>query len=249
MTELTRIHEILIGLEDGVVSCRPHVSLVQIFRLVIDQLTPHLDISTIGIIARTCKSLSVMTSDVTFLDYLLRLIPSSNSEQTRRRFLIPRTAPICRISRGLYSQSDSLHLAIQKYGGMNEFRYAVEKRRIMTIKRRNQKRERLLQATIARMRRSIMVTDAMEVLGLPADTHLLYPPAILFINNIPPIPMILAEIRLARIVETVCWLFYLRNYTDFYEACETRREIMGDYPGLTRDVSDDYEKPLKWPWL
>ena len=94
-----------------------------------------------------------------------------------------------------------------------------------------------------------MVTDAMAVLGLPANTHLIYAPAILFVNNVPPVPEWMEEHQLEIIVENVCWLYYLSTYTDFREQCEIRGDMMGEYPGLVRDVLQDYAKPPIYPWL
>ena len=110
-------------------------------------------------------------------------------------------------------------------------------------------RERLFVANAARMKRSDMVKDAMAVLGLPSNTHLIYAPVVLFVNNVPPVPEWMEEHHLALIVENICWLYYLNNYTDFYEARELRREVMGDYQGLVRDVLQDYAKPSIYPWL
>jgi hypothetical protein len=272
MTEPSYIHALIQGLDDGVGTnyvspyivqrrirkatplsrsshTRPLFNILQLFRIVMDQLVPHLDLSAIGVMARTCKSLRVMTSDGIFLRYILRLLPQSNCKETRRRFLIPSSMPLCRIARGVYSQSCSLLRAIETHGGMDGFRTAVAKRRIVTIKRRKMSHDRFLLVLVARKRRMTMLTDAMEVLGLPHSAHMSYPPSMLFVNNVPPIPLEIEEFRLSRIVECVCWCHYLRSYTNFHEACETRREVMGDYPGLERDVVEEYDRPEAWPWL
>ena len=234
-------------LQDGVIGPVPDV--VHLFSVVIDLFMPHLNILTLGLMAQTCKSWRVMTSHVELLNYFLRLMPPSNSEATRLRFLIPRAMPLHRISRGFYSQPHSFILAIQKYGGLKGFRAAVEKRRVMTNNRRECQRNRLAAATAARVKRSGLVTDAMTVLGLPANTYMAFTPAILFVNNVPPLPKWMEEHQLAKIVDQVCWLHYLSNFTDFHEQCEVRIEIMGDYPGLFRDVMYDYTRPSIYPWL
>ena len=264
MTELSHVHGLVQALGDGDLrkggggfdlgdgdlrKGGGGFDLVQLFRLVMDQIVPHLEISTIGMMGRTCKSLRGMTSNETFLNYMLRLLPHSNSLQTRRRFLIPRSMPLHRITRGFYSQPHSLLLAIDKYGGMKGFRTAVEKRRIVTTTRRNMANVRFAQREAGRMRRLDMVTDAMKVLCLPPNTRYKYPLTMLFVNNVPPVPQEMETYRIIRIVEGMCWLHYLTTYTDFHEACDNRREIMGDYPGLVRDVVEDYDRPTKWPWL
>ena len=246
------VHELVNGLDDAVVPGGSHKGVSHLnllLRVVLDHLMPHLDISSIGMMARTCKSLRVMTSNGTLLDHLLLLLPQINSEQTRRRFLIPRSVALRRISRGVYSQPHGLKLAIDKYGGMDGFRKAVQKRHTLTIKRRKLVYDRYVQKLVTRANRLTVVSDAFEVVGLPPGTHLSYPAAILFVNNIPAVNIEIEDYRLSRIVECACWLYYLHHYTDFCERCESRREIMGDYPGLERDILQEYDKPLVWPWL
>ena len=247
MTDCFRVHEIFHALDnDGVVG---NVKLIRIIPILFETFVQYLDIQTCSMISRCCKSLRPITSDVFFLEYLLRMLPQTNSEQTRHRFLIPRSKELLRLSRGSYSQSHSLHLALQKYGNLDGFRAAVEKRREMLKVRRKRIEDRELAVYISRTRRAKMLRDAVDVLGLPVESHLFNATALLFMNNVPPIPQILEENRLARIMETMCWLYYLRTYTGFHEQCETRLEIMGDYPGLERDISLEYEKPSVWPWL
>jgi hypothetical protein len=250
MTALAHVHVLVQGI-DNMVYIRPPldaVSVTRIMSLVMDQIVPHMDLSTIGMLAQTCKSFQALTSNVGLLDYLMHLLPQKNSETTRRCFLIPRSMPLSRISRGLYSQAHSFHSAIQKYGGMHEFRDAVERRRKLTVKRRDMMHARAMIEETSRGRRMQLVINAVEVLMLPV-LYRYHSSATLFVNNIPPIHASLEETRLSFIMENMCWVEYLVVHTDFRVQCVHRRELLGDYEGLERDVMGQFVKPDVWPWL
>jgi hypothetical protein len=251
MTELLRIHAIIDRLDDGVVlppDPEAGLNITQVLCVVMDQVVPHLDLASVGMLARTCKSLRTMTTDVPLLDYLMRLLPAKNSEDTRRVFLVPRCVPLARISRGMYSQSHGLHSAIQKYGGMEAFREAVESRRRLTLKRRTMSYKRAVDALAQRARRAAMVSNAVTVLRLPPEAHY-HPSARLFVNHVPPIAVEQEEVRLTFIMDRICWMHYLAMYTNFTDQLATRREVMGDYPGLANDVMQEFVRPGVWPWL
>jgi len=250
MVVLARVH-VLVQMFDG----REHVagapsvmSVTQLMSVVIDHIVPHMDLSTIGMLAQTCKSFQALTSDIGLLDYVMHLLPQRNSKATRRRFLIPHSTPLSRISRGLYSQAHSLHSAIQKYGGMHEFRDAVMRRRKLTIRRREMVHTRAAIERTSRERRLHMVINAVDVLMLPVLSRY-RAAATMFINNVPPIHESLEEGRLSVILDNMCWAHHLVFHTDFSEQCEIRRELVGDYEGLERDVMNGIIRPDVWPWL
>jgi hypothetical protein len=250
MTELTRVHAIIERLDDGVVILDPcaGMNVTRVLCVVMDQIMSRLNLHTVGMLAQTCSSLRIMTTDVHLLDYILHLIPGKNSEDTRRVFQIPRSIPLSRISRGLYSQAYSFHSAIQKYGGMNAFRDAVDSRRLVTRKRREITRARMTIAQALRDRREKLVTDAVLVLRLPPASRF-HPSASLFINNVPPVMVHQEEVRLAFVIDRVCWMHYLVTYTDFTDKYEALQDVMGEYPGILRDVMDQFARPDVWPWL
>ncbi|KAJ1464620.1 hypothetical protein T484DRAFT_1757967 [Baffinella frigidus] len=250
MAALAHVHVLVQGI-DVMVHVTGVPSVVDVTRIIsvaFDHILPHMDLSTIGMLAQTCKSFRALTSDVGLLDYVMRLLPQRNSHATRRCFLIPRSMPLSRISRGLYSQAHSLHSAIQKYGGMHEFRGAVRRRRELTIKRRAMLYIRTAVERASRGRRLQMVIHAVDVLKLPVLSRY-RASAALFINNVPPIHESLEEDRLSVILDNMCWVHHLFFHTDFCEQCESRRELVGDYEGLERDVMDGIVKPDVWPWL
>jgi hypothetical protein len=245
---VTHIHLLLQGVDESSQDSLIIVNMKQVISFVMDHILPHMFLATVGLLAQTRKSFRFLTSDVPFLGYLMKLLPLQNSECTRRCFLLPRPVSLFRISRGMYCQAYSLHSAIQKYGGLHNFRVAVERRRKLTIKRREMRSKRALVAKTSRDRRLQMIINAVDVLMLPVHYrhHTL---ATLFINNIPPIPVSFEEERISVIVENICWVQYLVNYTDFCEQCENRRGQIGEYEGLERDVMHEFTKPEIWPWL
>ena len=250
LSTMTHVHSIVQGIDcnDTHFDRISVVNFIKITSLVVDHVIPHLNLSTLGMLAQTCKSFRKLTTDVTAVDYVIKLLPQRNSRDTRRCFLIPRSVPLLKISRGVYSQAHSFHSTIQKYGGMLGFRDAVERRRKLTHIRRQTMIAKAFAERMSRDRRLQMIVDALAILKLPALSRY-HTTVTLFINNVPPVHVLLEEARLSLIMENMCWVHHLVNHTDFTEHCQIRRALVGDYQELERDIMDEFARPDVWPWL
>jgi hypothetical protein len=250
MTSLIRVHALLSGLSG---QRHPKDSsktrLPNMLSIILDPMIRHLDLSHVALLARSCRSLRVLTSDDQLLYFLLQYLPSKNSQDTRCRFLIPRKVELHRVAQCRYSQQHAFVYAMKAYSGLEGFRDAVVKRRALVDRRRARIRMRQATELAHANRRTQLVIDAIEVVGLPQTFLQIRIHTIRFIHVTPPTTPDNEEIQLGLLIERLCWRYYLREYTDFKDRVLQRVEIMGWYPGLAGDIEDEFVRPLVWPWL
>jgi hypothetical protein len=224
--------------------------LLYMLNVFIDQLLPYLDIKHVALLASSCKSFRVLTTNLRVLDYVFKLMPPLNAVNTRKLFLVPRQVKLVPIGRHRYDQVDSFVRSMNQHGGLENFRGAVTKRRHQTKMLREGVRVRKLYLQTHRIRRAGLVEDALDVvgldfLGLVGRFNACF---LLFVNRLPTSPAH-EEFLLAALIEKICWNHYLLYYTEFKQRCADRVEMMGEYPGLERDIASEFEKPEVWPWL
>jgi hypothetical protein len=250
MTSLIRVHALLSGLIGQRHSKDSNKTrLPDMLSIIIDPMIRYLDLGHIALLARSCRSLRVLTSDDQLLYFLLQYIPSKNSQDTRRRFLIPRKVELHRVGQCRYSQQHAFVYAMNAHAGLKGFRLAVVKRRALIDRRRERIKIRQATAFANANRRRQLVIDAMEVVGLPQTFMQIRVHTIRFIHITPPTTPNNEAILLGLLIEHLCWRYYLREYTDFQDRVTQRVELMGWYPGLASDIEDEFVRPLVWPWL
>jgi hypothetical protein len=245
---MNRVHALLAQLT---LSSQGHnkTQLSDVFGLVIDHVVKNLGLYHIASLAGTCRSLRVLTTDELLLSYLLTLVGGKNAKDTRSFFLLPRYVSLQNISQSRYSQSEAFQGAMQRYGGLEKFRHAVVKRREQNAKRIERA---LIRAVIMRAnadRRRQLVINALAVVELPQVFGQIEVHTIRFIHILPQTTPENEELQLELLVERLCWRYYLRTYTDFSDRVSQRIEVTGWYPGLTREIADEYDLPDSWPWL
>jgi hypothetical protein len=191
----------------------------------------------------------MLTTDVQLLHFVFGRIPSQNARDTRRRFFIPKKITLERVSMYRYSQQHAFMHAMQTYSGLEAFRYAVARRRVMADRRRE--RARVAQAILIAHtnRRRQLVKDAIEVVQLPQTYLQIQVHCIRFVHIMRPTTHEHEEFLLSVLIERVCWVYYLETHTDFGDRVKQRIELMGYYPGLQSDIEDEFTRPLSWPWL
>jgi hypothetical protein len=250
MTDMICVHNLLAGLSG---QSRPKYSgttqLLNVLSIIIDPMIQQLDLSHIDLLARSCRSLRVLTSDERLLYFLFQYIPSRNSQDTRRLFLIPRNIELHCVARCRYSQQHAFVYAMKTYSGLEGFRCAVVKRRAMVEKRRVGMRRRQAIERAHVHRRTQLVIDAIEMVGLPQTFLQIQVHTIRFIHIQPQTTPETEQLQLGILMEHMCWKYYLHNHTDFKDRVRQRIDIMGWYPGLTRDIEDEFVQPAVWPWL
>lgn len=246
---LTRVHDHLTNFtpnhHDG-------VGILQVFSSVLEHVAPHLRLSHVALLASCCKTLRLMVTEVGVLHYLLRFIHPLNAHDTRQRFLIPRSVPLCRVSQNRYSQTHGLEIAIRTHGDLHGFKTAWMERREKT-KRRREKALKLRQDRHRRrLRRITLVQEGLATCGLG---HVIpglgrHRPYAMFIHdNLADVSPDREEFHLNIVIEHICWDYYLANYTNYIERIKERVEVMGNYPGLMRDIMSEFDRPDAWPWL
>ena len=253
MTALTRVHAMVSRLGTDV----PPAAFLNFFGVVMDQVLQHMDLESVAMLARSCKSLRVLTTDVELLSYVLQLVRQRNAFETRRTFMLSRSIPLCRTSRARYSQTYAFDVAMQAHGGLDEFRYAVSKRRKLITRRRDMAEARIQFHIRVRLRRIRMVTEALEVAGLPhmarintpntTETHM--QTAMVMFLNTPFLSNGREEFHINRMLEQFCWEHFLKFHTDFDTRVQQRIDIVGTYPGIGRDIADEFQRPDVWPWM
>jgi hypothetical protein len=239
-------HELLSNLDR-----RGGLGLLQILSSVIENVATHLQLSHIALLARTNKALRVFVNDACLLSYILGFTPLLNSEETRIRFLIPRTVPLRLITKARYSQTYGLELAIQAHGGLKSFKTAWLKRRKQTMRRRDKAALVLEDKYRTRLRRIALVQQGLATCGLGhvvpnVRRHL---PFARFIQDVANVSLEREEIHLNIVVANVCWDYYLLNHTNYTDRVEERVAMMGYYPGLIHDIMSEFDHPEVWPWL
>jgi hypothetical protein len=245
---MNRVHALLALLT---LSSQGHnkTQLSDVFGLVVDQVVKNLSLQHIALLAGTCRSLRVLTTDELLLSYLLTLMPGKNAKNTRSFFLLPRYFQLQNISQSRYSQSGAFEGAMKRYSGLEKFRHAVSKRREQNAKRYQRA---LIRAVIRRAnadRRRQLVINALAVVALPQVFGEIEVHTIRFIHLLPQTTPENEELQLELLVERLCWRFYLRTYTDFSDRVSQRIQVTGWYPGLAREIADEYDHPDSWPWL
>jgi hypothetical protein len=227
------------------------LGLLQILSSVVENVAPHLHLSHIALLARSCKALRVFVNDVGLLHYMLGFGPSLNSKDTRRRFLIPRAIPLRLVAKACYSQSYGLELAIQAHGGLKNFKNAWLKRREKTMRRRENAEKRLREKYRIRLRRIALVQRGLVTVGLGhiAPNLTRHIPYGMFIHNVANVSLAREDFHLSIVIENISWDYYLVNHTNYIERIRERIEVMGNYPGLVGDIISEYTHPEVWPWL
>ena len=247
-THMNRVHTLLSGLH---LSSQGHhkTHLSDIFGLIIDHVINNLRMKHIALLAGTCRSLRVLTTDELLLSYVFTCIPARNALETRSFFLIPRKVALHETSKSRYSQHEAFICAMKRNFGLDRFRHAVSKRREQTVKRRQREQIRMdLKVANADRRRQLLI-NAMAMVALPQEFADIEVHTIRFIHLIPQTTPENEELQLELLVERLCWRFYLRTYTDFVDRVRQRLHLAGWYPGLTREIADEFDHPDVWPWL
>jgi hypothetical protein len=249
MTSLIRVHTQLSGLAG---QRRPQDSnmLLNVLGMIIDPMLRHLDLQHVSLLARTCQTLRVLTSDEQLLYFILQFLPLKNAQDTRRMFLIPRIIALDRVAVARYSQQHAFVHAMKTHSGLEGFRRAAAERRAMVDRRRARARVREALLECARLRRRKLFTAGLEVMGLPYPIlHFPLPINVRFLTDFQNITFENEDFMLSVLLEALCWEHYLHEFTDFKDRVKQRVEIMGPYPGLTNDIQDEFTRPVVWPWL
>jgi hypothetical protein len=250
MTDLIRVHTLLSGIKGG--RCPESTNktrLLDIFSMIIDPMIRHFDLCNVALLASSCRSLRVLTSDERLLFFILHLLPSKNAQDTRRRFLTPRKIKLENVALHRYSQQHAFVHAMTTYSGLEGFRRAVTKRRESTNRRRERERQLIAYQCNLRQRRRKLVTDAIHVVGLPLTFWDVHVHTIRFVYDLHTFTPANEELHLNRLIEGICWSHYLDAHTDFKDRVRQRRDMMGYYPGLARDIEAEFDRPVVWPWL
>jgi hypothetical protein len=246
---MIRVHTLLSGIKGG--RCPGNANkteLLDILSMIIDPMIRHLNLCHVALLANSCRSLRVLTSDEQLLHFLIHLLPSKNAQETRHRFLIPRKIKLEHMSLHRYSQQHAFVYAMQTYHGLEGFRREVVRRRAMLTTRRERATQLLQYQSRQRERRRQLVADAMRVVGLPMTFWDVHIHTIRFVYDVAITPE-QEEFHLIHLIENICWKHYLDACTDFKDRVKARIDLFGYYPGLSRDIQQEFVRPLVWPWL
>jgi adenylate kinase family enzyme len=245
---MNRVHALVAGLNRSS-SYSNKTGLIDMLGLIIEPLIRNLELGHVALLARTCQSLRVLTTNDQLLHFLFQYLPPKNAIETRLVFHVPRGVALQEVAKSRYSQQEAFLYAMKKYQGLEEFRRAVLKRKTVSDKRREKARVRQELARANVRRREELVNNAILVVGLPQTFLQIRVLSIRFIHILPQTTTENEELQLELLVERLCWRYYLHEQTDFLERVKQRIENVGWYPELSSEMEDEFERPEVWPWL